>query len=94
MRREVLMDCDFLSAGTTQNSFRIPFIFWPDHGLMPRCFLMTAITGIILITAFEFDGDNIRFRMIMNTPRLLVNRLSANDVLCFGIRIHFKSQIN
>lgn len=45
---------------------------------MPSGLFVTRIAGEKLITAFEFNRDNILYRMIMNATRLLIDRFSLD----------------
>jgi hypothetical protein len=46
--------------------------------LMVCLFLMTGETGIILVAALEFDGNDIQFGMPMHAAGLVVHRLSKH----------------
>ena len=45
---------------------------------MASSFFVALITGEILITAFEFNGDYINGRMVMLTSGLMIDRSSHN----------------
>ena len=71
---QVFRNCQFIITDATENCFCVEFIFAPHLGLVTGYFLMTFVAGIIFIAAFEFNGDNVKGRMVMRTACVLINQ--------------------
>ena len=73
---QVLVDAEFSMAGSTKYCFGIKLMLLPLLRSMAWSFCMAINTGIIIITAFHSDSNNIPFRMVMHTPCVIVYGLS------------------
>src|SRR6266446_2687247 len=74
MTLEVLRYRQCFAAGTTQNSFLGKLPAWPQLGSMISFSFMALVTSVVSLTAFEFDGDNIKLAVVMGTAGLCVYR--------------------
>lgn len=59
------MDGVFGSANSTQDGGFTKLLFSPYRDGMILTLFMTLITGIVLVTTLEFNGDNVFLGMIM-----------------------------
>ncbi len=64
---QVLVYCQFFTAGTAQDSFLGKLTMLPNLGRVAGFGLMAMVTSIISLAAFEFDGDNVKVAAIMGT---------------------------
>jgi hypothetical protein len=55
----VFLYAQLISANSAENSLLVKFYLWPNIMLMIGFFFMAGKARIILVAAFEFDGDNI-----------------------------------
>lgn len=74
----VLMYGEFVAAYATENGLFIKFVFRPNRGRMICSFFMAGVAWIVLVTAIEFDGNDIQRGMPVNTPRLVIHGLAVN----------------
>lgn len=74
----VLIDGEFVTAHATEDAFGIKFFFGPYGGRMVCSFFMAGEAWIVLVTAIEFDGNDIQRGMPVNTPRLVIHGLAVN----------------
>lgn len=72
----ILVDGHFLLAYSAKNSLGIKFIFVPYFSFMSGGFFMAIKAGIVSITAFKLNGNNIKRGMIMCAACLPINCFS------------------
>ena len=72
----ILADRQLSFANSTKNSFRIPIVFIPNLRRMISSFFMALIAGIIIVTAFEFYSNNVKWWVIMLATGFTINKLS------------------
>ena len=56
---KIIVNGNFCFALPAENRICVPFILWPYRNFVVSQFLMAMNTGIISITAFKFNGNNI-----------------------------------
>lgn len=74
----VLMYGEFVAAYATEDAFSIKFFFGPYGSRMVCGFFMAGVAWIVLVTAVEFDGNDIQRGVPVNTPRLVIHGLAVN----------------
>jgi hypothetical protein len=77
---QIFVDRHFMITNTTEDRLNVKFIFLPRF-LFMSCFFVALITRKIFITAFEFYGDHIQRRVVMNTTGMLINCFSPDHMI-------------
>jgi hypothetical protein len=72
----VFLDAQLISANSAQNCLLVKFYLWPDLMVVIRLFFMAGKAGIILVTALEFDSNDVQLGMPMHAAGLVVHWLA------------------
>ena len=59
-RSHIFFYCQFGFTVSAENSFGVPLIFVPCLCGMTRCFPVTLVAGVVFVTTFELDSNNIK----------------------------------
>ena len=81
----VILNAQFVAADSTKNGFLIKFGLGPNLMGMVCFLLMTGKAGVIFFAAFEFDRNDIQFRVPMHASGLVVHRF-AKDINSSDLR--------
>lgn len=85
----VFVDPHFMFTYAAENGFDIKFFFVPYPSFMPCCFFMAKEARVISIAAFKFNGNYIKWRMIVYAACLLIKRFAFyfNHYASFNSRL-------
>lgn len=75
---QIAMDCIFGSANSTQYGSFTKFLSFPYRDGMILTLIMTFIAGVIFVTTFEFNSNNIFHRMVMFASALRIDHRPVN----------------
>lgn len=74
----VILDAQLISADSAKDGFLTKFSFGPNLMLVVSFFFMAGKAGIVFVTAFELDGDDIELGMPMHASGLVVHRFAID----------------
>ena len=75
---QIFVGRHLITAAAAEDDAPVEFILLPDFGRMWRDFMMAEMTGEPLSAAFEFQGHNIAFAVVMRAACLGINSDAVN----------------